>query len=476
MMKKILSYVALCFYVNVASATIIPIGTDNNTLYYKIGGSEGFSLPATSNTDTINLNTTTNLGLGFSCSAFNPALSISNSINDLKDSAENLTRDIVTNATGSLIMMPLYELAKTNPTLYALLNNQLLSANHKLELSTKSCEIVKEQINRGENPYQDWGKIAVNDQWKKQLSFAATGNADINSAKKDIDAHSGDDGVAWSSGTKSSDGSLHAGGKGQLPVYVIADTVKAGYNTMQNRDLQSTDAGTGTLTHDFLTPQSAMDWITSVVGDQMITTCNDDECKKKQGSVVGHGLLPRVMSCEPDNDNCVTTINTRLGALVTGSDAETTQNLERVSAGGIAMSLNVIASIRTLEPSEQAIIINKLAQEIAVQRVIDKALTARTILATGAQVPVIAANHPAQVLIHQSMTNLDEDIRSLVFENQIRKQMMSDTLSQVLAYSNHQQRALLQTAPVNTTQPLMDSGAKMATPIVKQDDHKVISP
>jgi integrating conjugative element protein (TIGR03755 family) len=460
MMKKRWSYVLLCFYVNIATATIIPIGTDNNTLYYKIGGSEGFSLPATSNTDTIHLNTNTNLGLGLSCSAFNPALSISNSINDLKDSAENLTRDIVTNATGSLIMMPLYELAKTNPTLYALLNNQLLSANHKLELSTKSCEAVKEQINRGENPYQEWGKIAVNDQWKKQLSFAAIGNADINQAKKDIDARPGEEGVAWSKGEKSSDGSLHAGGKGQPPVYVIADTVKAGYNAMQNRDLQSDEPGTGNLIHDFPTPQSAMDWITSVVGDQRITTCNDGECQKNQGSVVGHGLLPRVMSCESDRDNCVTTMSTHLTALVRGHDAETAQTMERVSAGGIAISPDVIASIRSLEPREQAIIINKLAQEIAVQRVIDKALTARTILATGAQVPVIAANHPAQVLIHRAMAHLDEDIRSLVFEHQIRKQMMSETLSQVLAYSTHQQRELLQAAPVTSTQPLMNDGAK----------------
>ena len=93
---------------------------------------------------------------------------------------------------------------------------------------------------------------------------------------------------------------------------------------------------------------------------------------------------------------------------------------------------------------------------------IDKALTARTILAIGAQVPVIAANHPAQVLIHHAITNLDEDIRSLVFENQIRKQMMSDTLSQVLAYSSYQQRALLQAAPVASTQPLMENGAKEA--------------
>ncbi len=456
MIKIFTSCFILLFSVNSIASSIIPVGNDNNVLYYKIGGSNGFSLPPVSDTDSINLNTTTNLGLGYSCSLFNPALSISNSINDLKDSTENITRDIVTNATGSLIMMPLYELAKMNPTLYALLNNQLLSANHKLEISTKSCDIDKEQIDRGENPYQDWGKIAVNDQWKKQLSFAAMGNADINHSKKEIDTHSGDDGVTWTNGKKENDGTLHAGGKGQPPVYVIADTVKAGYNAMQDKN--------GDLIHYFATSKAAIDWITSIVGDQVITTCNDEDCKSKQGSIVGHGLLPRVMSCDQDNENCVTTIRDHLGQLVRNNESQTSTNLDNVSAGGIAMSPDAINSIRTMEPAQQAIIINKLSQEIAAQRVIDKALIARDLLATGAQVPVIAANHPAQLLIHRAMNQLDEDIKSLAFESQIRKQMISDTLSQVLAYSNTQQRKVLHTAPVSPAQPLMENSAQKDKP------------
>jgi integrating conjugative element protein (TIGR03755 family) len=463
MLRKTILYLFLGSSVNALADNIVPIGNDNNVLYYKIGGGHSFSLPPVAGTDTIHLDTNTNLGLGYSCSAFNPALSISNTLNDLKSSAENLSRDIVSNATGSLIMMPMYELAKSNPTLYALLNNQLLSADHQLEVSTKSCAVVKEQINRGENPYQDWGKIAVNDQWKTQLSFAARGEADINQAKKTIDAHSGDEGVAWVNGSKESNGSLHAGGKNQPPVYVIADTVKAGYNAMQNRTLQSDNASSGELTAYFAWPRMAVDWITHVVGDQIITTCNDEACQKKQGSLVGHGLLPQLVACGQDKDNCVATIRAHLGLLVTGNEAESYANLARISAGGIVISPEAIHSIRLMEPLQQAIIINKLAQEVAVQRVIDKALVARQILTTGAQVPVIAANHPAEVILQRAIENLDKDIRSLVFESQIRKQMMSDTLSQVLAYSNQQQHTQLQLAPIVGRQSLMEKGARQET-------------
>jgi len=108
-------------------------------------------------------------------------------------------------------------------------------------------------------------------------------------------------------------------------------------------------------------------------------------------------------------------------------------------------------------------IVGKLSEEIAMQRIIDKALIAKNILATGAQVPVISANNPAQKVIHQAINNLENDIRSLVFESQIRKQMMSDTLSQVFNYSNQAQNRALETH-VTSNAPLMENGAKKDRP------------
>ncbi len=460
-MKKIIAIALLTININALASNIIPSGNDNNLLYYKIGGDKDFALPPVSSMDTVHLNTNTHLGLGYSCSVFNPALSITNSLNDIKDSIDNLTKDIIVNATASLIMMPMYELAKSNPTLYSLLNNQLLSANQQLAISTKSCETVREQISRGENPYHDWGTIAINDQWKEKLSMAASSDADINQAKKEIDAHSGDDGVTWVTGNQNSDGSLHAGGKNQPSINVIADTITVGYNAILNRDLLShAPADTDTeLAHYFPTPQSAIDWMTAVLGDQTITTCNDDNCKNKQGNVVGHGLFPCISSCQQDKENCSDTIRDNLKKLITGDEAISKDNLENVSADGIAMTLDTILSLRNIDATEQNILVNKLAQEISIQRVIDKALAARNILATGAQVPIIAANAPAQTMISHAISNLDNDIRSLAFESQIRRQMMSDTLSQILNYSNQQQNRAVNTN-VASNSPLMENGAK----------------
>ncbi len=445
-------------------ANIIPLGNQNNTLYYKIGGGSDFTLPPVSSTDTINLNTNANLGLGYSCGAFNPALSITQYMNDLKDSVDNLANDLITNAEGALLEMPMYELAKANPTLYALFNNQLLSAHDKIQVSMKSCQVVKNQIAQGQNPYQDWATIAVGDQWKKSLSLVANGSADINQVSDTINATSGDDGLSWVQGNQNADGSLHAGGLNQPPVHVIADAVKAGYNAILNRDLQSTDpAPTNTsnseLTKYFANPQSATTWATAVLGDEVITTCNEDSCQAAQSSSVGLGLLPWVTNCNQDSTNCADTIKNNLANLVTGNAAITKDNLDNVSSDGVAISPDVISSIKKMDVTQQSIIIQKLSQEVSMQRVIDKALIIRNILSTGSQVPVIARNRAAQNSIHRGINQLDDDIKSLAFESDIRKKMMSSTLSEVMGYGNETQQAAMSVPAVKNNQPILQNSA-----------------
>jgi integrating conjugative element protein (TIGR03755 family) len=463
-MKQIISILCMISSFAAYASDIIPMGQGNNRLYYKIGGSNDFAFPPVSNTRTTILNTNTNLGIGMSCGMYNPALSISNSINDLKDSADNLEQSVVSSATGSLIQLPMYFLAQANPTAYNLLNNSLLSAHKQLDVSLKSCQTVKDQIAKGQNPYQDWGTISLNDQWKKHLTFVSTGDEDINNSKKDIDSHSGESGVPWVQGKNDWDDSPHAGGKSQPPIHVVADTVKAGYNTLLNRDLSSDadapdDAENSQLKQFFTNPKSASDWVTNVIGDQVITTCNDNTCKKQQGSLVGHGLLPWVTSCQDNKTDCADTIRDNLANLVTGNTAITKESLTSISADGLAMSPEVITSIRGMDTTQQKIIINKLSQEVAMQRVMDKSFIARNILSTGAQVPVIAANHPAQIVISHAIANLDNDIRSLAFESQVRKQTMSDTLSETLKFSNQQEVDAIHTAPVSSNKPLMENGA-----------------
>ena len=235
-MLKLLSILVLAFSVTAHALDIIPIGSGNNKLYYKIGGGNDFALPAVSSTRTTLLETNSNLGIGYSCGAFNPALSIRNSINDLKNSVDNLEQNIITNATGSLIQLPMYLLAQANPTAYNLLNNTLISAHNKLVLSTSRARQLKIKLLKVRILIKIGELFRLTDQWKKHLTLVSSGNEDIINSKKEIDAHSGENGVPWIQGKSDSDSILHAGGKSQPPIHVISDTVKAGYNAMLNRN------------------------------------------------------------------------------------------------------------------------------------------------------------------------------------------------------------------------------------------------
>lgn len=462
-MKKIILFSTLFINSLLSFASdIIPIGGNNNTLYYKMGGGSDFVLPPVQDTHTINLNANADLGSGYACGAFNPALSISNALNSLKDSEDNIEQSILTNATGSVIEMPMYFLAQANPTFYSMINNALLKIHDKVSLSTKSCQEVKNQIAQGKNPYQDWATLSVNDQWKKHLSLTATGQEDINDANKDVDQHAGKNGVPWVQGNQDNNGAYYAGGLNQPPVHVIADTTKAGYNALLMRDLNSNDPAPqgGNLANTFSTPNDAVKWITNVVGDQTITTCTDTSCKLNQNGISGRGLLPWITSCNDDNKNeCADTLRDNIANLVTNQTPITKENLEKVSAEGLAVSPEVINAIHNMDSSQQTLVINKLSQEVATQKVMSRALIARNILQTGSQVPIIAANQPAQNLIHQAMQNLDKDIQSLAFESQIRKQMMSDTLSQVLGYQSNQEKNALLVPKITPQSPLMQNSS-----------------
>ena len=114
-------------------------------------------------------------------------------------------------------------------------------------------------------------------------------------------------------------------------------------------------------------------------------------------------------------------------------------NLLAVSADDLVISPTAIHTVQGMDVSQQGIVIHKLAQEMAMQRMMEKALMARDILQTGRQAPAIAVNRPAQFILQDKMTLLDSELRSLSFEAQVRKQMMSDTLLNMMNYSNAQQ-------------------------------------
>ena len=321
--------------------------------------------------------------------------------------------------------MPMYFLAQANPTLYHLLNNALLGAQTQITASVQSCQAAKEHIAQGKNPYHDWATLSVGEQWQQHLSLTGVGMEDINDAKAEIDQHAGHSGIPWVSG--------QAAGKNQPPIRVIADTVQAGYNVLLNRPLTSHEAApaASALAIIFPTPQAASRWVTDAVGEQVVDLAT-------QGSAAGRGLLALTQDCTRNSQDCVTLLEAKLQALIQGALPLSKQQLLAVSAEDLVLSPQLIEALRALDSRSQGLVTHKLAENVALQRVMHKAAIAQDLLQAGRQVPVIAANKPAQQQIELAVTQLEQQRQSLVFTAQLRRQLMSETLVQLLHYAREQ--------------------------------------
>ena len=119
--KQALIALACLLFFSVANAgELIP--AVQSGLYYKMGGGNDVPLPAFYNTSYIPLNAESDVGLGFNCGAFNPAASLTNSLNQIKSSFLNVQQEVLSSATAAVTEFPLYELSRADPNLYNLIS------------------------------------------------------------------------------------------------------------------------------------------------------------------------------------------------------------------------------------------------------------------------------------------------------------------------------------------------------------------
>ena len=414
-----LSSVTLLMNASVASTPIIP--TDGS-LYYKIGGGRNISQPAVLDTQTVRLDASANYGLGYQCGIFNPRVAIKDSLNDIKESFSGIERSIVRNATSAIAQLPMYFLARANPTLYNIFNNNIIEAHNQLRVSTKSCETMRQDIERGANPYGQWAKISAGESWKKEISLATqTGMGNVNQAARHVAQSAGAEGITWIDGQ-------HAGGVDQPPIRVLSDTVTAAYNILLNRRLSdlssaSQNAPSNHLVIQWSNPTIAAQWVSTVVGESIIKTCQSRRCKKS--AMAGRGLLPFI-------EKLTQSTQEKMKKIVRGETNLNRKNLLAISAPGVAMNVEVIKAIQAMGEIQKTIIINRLAIDVSTQKIIDKALLAHHLLIVGSHIPEVANNIAAAEEIKTAIAQIEKEIQQSTFDTKVRREMASSTLLHIL--------------------------------------------
>jgi integrating conjugative element protein (TIGR03755 family) len=408
--------------------------TEDSFWYYEIGGAQPVSVP---NPEVVSVTVggSAQLGLGYSCGKFDPVAAVTNTLNNIAAGVDDMMNAMTAAATSAIAALPALILQRANPGLYDLFQNALLKAEATMELATKSCEQMEAEIAKGKNPYADLITLSKGNDWKVQMGV---GGNDAVTAKASVESANGDHGVPWIGG--------QAGGTGQPVLEFTGDIVRAGYNITMNRPVTDTSPVSSTsstrLSDIWPSPEDARDWTIEVVGENIVTTC--DTCRKD--SVPGTGLLPKLYQ-----ESEVVTLD--IQNLVSGATPPTLENLDKITAPGVAITRQVIEAIRTMPASEQSLIMGRLVSEISTARTVEKALFARRLLLTGRQVPEVYATDVAREHADASIAELDKDIENLLFETRVRKEVVSDTVALLLQRSAAKRQSSLTIPEVPTLDP-----------------------
>jgi integrating conjugative element protein (TIGR03755 family) len=414
-----------------------PASPDHSWLYYEIGGARSVWPTANPQQTSVTLGAGAQMKLGYRCGAFNPVISISNQLNQLRDGADAMSNQMVNAANAAIASLPAYILQRANPGLYDLFQNALLRAEETFSLSTKSCEQMEAEMARGHDPFHEWVVLSKGHSWRRAMG---TGG-DINLARRNIEQDSGRPGVPWLGGGRQ-------GGANQAPIRTVTDVVRAGYNVTAQRApaaqgmaFTPTDPAAPPMARHWSSPEAAAAWAVQILGDEHVATCGDADCPALQ-STPGMGLIRQV---EIERDR----VHPALVDLVTGASPLNVSHLEEVSAQGLLLTPDLIRGIRELPPAEQRIAVSRLADEVATSINIERALYLRRFLLAGRMVPEIQGAGPVRPVITEKIAELDQEIENALFEARVRRELVSTTAQRLLEAEAQRRERALGTAPIS---------------------------
>ena len=428
---------ALALSLSLTAQAQMPSSPDHSWLYYEIGGAQAVTRAPNPTLMSTSIGFGGELGLGYSCGAFDPVASVTNQINQLRDGIDNLSNLMAAAASAAIAALPAYILQRANPGLYDLFQNALLRAEETFNLAVKSCEQMEAEIAQGHDPWHEWVVLSKGHTWRRAMGTGGiTGDGDIVATKRHIEQNAGRPGVPWLGGPRQ-------GGAGQEAIQVVTDVTRAGYNITANRAPHAggTAFGAGDpsappMAGHWNSPAVAAAWAVQVLGDEEVSTCSDSDCPTPQ-TTPGMGLTRMIeeerLALLPDLED-----------LTAGVTPLTAANLARFSAGGVTMTPDLVRAIREMPPAEQGLALGRLADEIATGVNVERALYLRRFLLTGRLVPEIRAAGPAQGPIAEKITELEREIDHALFESRIRRELVSAT-SQALLQAEGQRRAASRT-------------------------------
>ncbi|MHC8349730.1 integrating conjugative element protein [Pseudomonas sp. RT4P38] len=380
------------------------IGDD---VLYSIGGGSAVTMGGAASMDSISV------GAGWDtnliCGDMSLNTTLQNQLNGATSGFKSIMSNVIQNATSAVASLPALIIQRADPGLYNLLTNGILQARLDFDRSKSTCRAVAERMTDVAGGQLGWGELA------EGMALSNTVKShDAVAAVEQAEKHRGNNGVTWVGGNS-------AGGKSQPSIKVVSDVTRAGFNLLNGRDVGNRSAiakntcGNRLSCQTWSSPQEAEAWATRVLGEREHQTC--DSCTKTK-TKPGVGLTPLIQE-EYD------TKLQALEALVKGSKPTSVENLLAASSQSLPITRGVIEALRD-EP-DQDLLARRLASEVALSSVLEKALLLQRTLMTGRKEPNVAANQLAQQAISTESEALTQEINSLKTELELRRTLAGNS-------------------------------------------------
>ena len=375
-------------------------------LYYSVGGGQAAARTTIDPSVRFRFNAATS---GFSCGNFNPKLDIQSMLGGVGNSLADIgsLRSVVTGGLPGQI------LCRAKPSLCQLLQHYSVRAEDAWRFSVDACEIMTSSAAGGGDTPQDWNAARRAQEWaRQQRSGADAVRAHREVSEKDNPC------ITWVEG-------VEAGCEGRPAVRPVRDAVRAGWCAANGlpADCERTSGARDSVIADWESPAQAGDYVADIIGDTEITGADTPRTHPATG------LQPKV-------DAEMEIVLGTLREVIDGDGYPDQEQARILSSPSVSVTFQVINALR--EVDQHGIYAERLAQEIAVARTVERALAARRLLLTGASEPYIQSTGPAMTTIQDKVVSLDSEIDRLIFDYRIRRSLVTDTSIDLL---NAYQRA-----------------------------------
>ncbi|MDT4815082.1 integrating conjugative element protein [compost metagenome] len=384
----------------------------SDDVLYSIGGGRAVSMSPTSNMRALGVGVGWNSNL--ICGDMSISTTIQNQLNGLTNGFQTIMGSVILTATAAVASLPALIIQRADPGLYNLLTNGVLQARLDFDRSKLTCRSMAEQMAETAGGQAGWNQLAEGLVLKR-----AVASSDAVSAVEKAEMSRGNEGVPWVGGD-------NAGGSGQKPVRVVGDVTRAGYNLVNGRDatdessIDPSSCGGNLACQTWPTPDAAANWAVRVLGEQEQRTCA--ACTKTVATP-GVGLTPLIQEEYEAKLK-------HLQELIAGSRPLSFENLLAAGSASLPITRGVIEALRD-EP-DQDVLARRLASEVALASVLEKALLLQRTLLTGRKEPNVAANELAQNAISHESDLLDREIHNLKTELELRRELAANSPTAII--------------------------------------------